>query len=260
MAPSPTSPANGPVASPRRPARPVPSDRVRDEWLRRVQAEYRSAAITHHLVLWLIQIGASPDLLDAGLRIVKDELVHARMSHRVYTAAGGEDVPALAQEALGLRRPEHEPLWQSITRAGVEIFCLGETVAVPLFKVLRDGCTQPSARRALDRILRDEVRHRDFGWTLLDWLSSLPVKEAVHACIRSELPRMLVRLRKSYAPPEGARRTTLPAEDRLWGLMPPARYAEILARTVERDYVPRFAAHGIDARAAWEASAAGKGG
>jgi hypothetical protein len=263
-APSTHSPAPSARRSAKAPAggraRKAPaSELVRAEWLRRVQAEYRSAAITHHLVLWLIQLGASPDLIDAGLRIVKDELVHARLSHRVYTAAGGQDMPALAQETLGLRRPEQEPLWQSVARAGIEVFCLGETVAVPLFKVLRDGCTAPSARRALDRILRDEVRHRDFGWTLLDWLSDLPVKEVVHVCIRSELPRMFARLRRSYAPPEGATRTAIPAEDRTWGLMPPARYAQILERTVERDYVPRFAAHGIDARTAWEASRSAQG-
>ena len=42
------------------------SDRVRGEWRARIAAEYGSAAITQHLVLWLIQIGASPDLIDAG--------------------------------------------------------------------------------------------------------------------------------------------------------------------------------------------------
>ena len=35
--------------------------RVAAEWLRRVEAEYRSAAISNHLSLWLIQIGASPE-------------------------------------------------------------------------------------------------------------------------------------------------------------------------------------------------------
>jgi hypothetical protein len=254
MKPSQAPPRNPPRRGPHAPGKTAPSDAVRAEWLRRVQAEYRSAAITTHLTLWLIQLGASPDLLDAGLRIVKDELAHARLSYRVFTAAGGEGMPALAQETLALRRPEQEPLLLSIARLGVEVFCLGETVAVPLFKVLRDGCTQPAARRALDRILRDEVRHRDFGWTLFDWLSDLPERAAVHACVRAELPRMLGRLRKSYAPAESARRTTISAADRAWGLMPAARYAEILARAVERDYAPRFAAHGIDALAAWEAS------
>ncbi len=36
------------------------SERVQHEWLRRVEAEYRSAAIAQHLTLWLTQIGASP--------------------------------------------------------------------------------------------------------------------------------------------------------------------------------------------------------
>ena len=39
------------------------SNAVRAEWARRVEAEYRSAAITQHLTLWLIQMGASPDLI-----------------------------------------------------------------------------------------------------------------------------------------------------------------------------------------------------
>jgi hypothetical protein len=238
----------------RGPAKVLPGEPVRVEWLRRVQAEYRSAALTHHLVHWLIQLGASPDLIEAGLRIVRDELAHSRMSHRVYLAAGGHEMPALAQETLALHRPADEPLWRSVTCAAVELFCLGETVAVPLFKVLRDGCTQPAARRALDRILRDEVRHRDFGWTLLEWLAELPLRDDVYKCIQSDLPQMFARLRRSYAPPEGARHTTIPAEYRQWGLMPAARYAEILERAVGRDYVPRFAAHGIDAAAAWEAS------
>jgi hypothetical protein len=226
---------------------------VRAEWLRRVQAEYRSAAVAQHLTLWLIQLGASPDLITAGLRVVKDELTHARMSHRVYSAAGGRETPHLAQETLGLSRPPSEPLLLSTTRAGVEVFCLGETVAVPLFKVLRDDCSVPPARRALDRVLRDEVRHRDFGWMLLGWLVELPAREAVLGLVRAELPGMLARLRRSYAPGH-ARQTTMSADDRAWGLMPSARYADILERTITRDYVPRFGEHSIDAAAAWEAS------
>ena len=62
---------------------------VREEWRARIAAEYTSAAVTQHLVLWLIQAGAPPDLIDAGLAIVADELVHSRMSHEVYVAASG---------------------------------------------------------------------------------------------------------------------------------------------------------------------------
>ena len=235
--------------------RPPASDAVRAEWARRVEAEYRSAAITQHLTLWLIQIGASPDLIEDGLRIVRDELAHARLSHRVYVAAGGSAAPAIRRETLGLRAPGSEALEISVARAGVEVFCLGETVAVPLFKVLREGCSVAVARRALDRVLRDEVRHRDFGWALLRHLLELPCAPAVRQLVERELPQMFARIRRSYAPRGAEVQASIPEDDRAWGLMPWSRYGEILERAVTRDYTPRFGEHGIDAAAAWRKAA-----
>src|SRR5262245_42548692 len=81
-----------------------PSDRVRQEWRARVAAEYTSAAITQQLVLWLIQAGAPPDLIEAGLVIVNDELVHSRLSHDVYVKAGGTEPPAIDRTQLGIAR------------------------------------------------------------------------------------------------------------------------------------------------------------
>ena len=53
---------------------------VRAEWQRRVVAEYRSAAITHSLLGWLLRLGASPTLLHEATRIVDDA---AKMGERV---------------------------------------------------------------------------------------------------------------------------------------------------------------------------------
>ena len=221
--------------------------RVREEWRARIAAEYTSAAITQQLVLWLIQAGAPPDLIEAGLAIVADELVHSRMSHEVYALAGGTEPPAIVREQLGIARAS-DVLELDILRAAVRVFCLGETVAVPLFKHLRERCTQPSARGALDRILRDEVRHRDFGWDLLDWLLASPIGEQVPALVEQQLPQMFAELEQSY----GSENPTIANDDgemteaeRAWGLAPPREYAEILAQTIEKDYRPRFAARGI---------------
>jgi hypothetical protein len=41
-------------------------------------------------------------------------------------------------------------------------------------------------------------------------------------------------------------------EDRAWGLAPPGEYADILHRTFEKEYAPRFAERDIDAGAAWD--------
>jgi hypothetical protein len=239
-----------------KPAPPTAPAAARTEWLRRVEAEYRSAAVTQHLTLWLIQIGASPDLLRAGMRIVRDELVHATMSHRVYRAAGGHGGPRLARESLQFPRDERAPLEHDVTRACVDVFCLGETVAVRLFKELRGACDVPVARRALDRVLRDEVRHRDFGWSLLGWLLDSPGGDGLRELAVRELPASFARLRAMYADPAAAAHTALPREVSRWGLVPAARYATVLERAFERDYAPRFTRLGIDAPAAWQAAVA----
>lgn len=237
-----------------RASRPLASDRVRHEWLRRVEAEYRSAAIAHHLTHWLMQIGASPDLIRMGLRIVSDEMMHASMSHRTFVAAGGREGARLVRESLSLTRHPNDALEIDVARVCVDVFCLGETIAVPLFKQLREACSVPVARRALDRVLRDEVRHRDFGWTLLPALLEMPVAEEIRACILQELPLYFARIRKAYADVESE--IAMDAADRAWGLMPAAKYAQALARAVDRDWVPRFRRLGFDARAAWDAASA----
>ena len=239
-------------------AAPQPSRRVRDEWSRRVEVEYRSAALTGHLALWLIQAGVSPDLIRLALQIVDDELAHAELAHAVAVAAGGAP-RTVDRGRLALARSEAEPLEHDVVRTCVGTFCLGETVAVPLFRALREPCTVAVARRALDRVLRDEVHHRDFGWSLLGWLLQTGDGAAHRALVERELPAQLAAVRAVYAPGDAdsaagdapADRCT-PAE-RAWGLMPRRLYRDILTATFERDYVPRFAKLGIDARRAWAA-------
>jgi hypothetical protein len=226
----------------------TPSPHVGAEWLRRVEAEYTSAAVTQELVLWLIRLGAPPDLVEDGLRIVADELAHATLSHAVAEAAGCDARPTLAEEHLGLPRDRSRRLILDAAHHGVEIFCLGETVAVPLFAAMRQGCTIPVARAALDRIVRDEVRHRDFGFALLDWLLDAG-GEPMRAFVQSHLPAMLARVHGNYGQADFAARTAEPdPADAAWGLISAAEYAEILARCIERDYVPRFQRVGISVR------------
>ena len=236
---------------------PPASSGVRDEWLRRVEAEYRSAVIAQHLGLWLLQIGASPDLVLASQRAARDELVHASQARRVHVAAGGDGAVVLNRDALGLARRPDDALELGVARACVEVFCLGETVAVPLFAALRAGCTVPVASRALDRVLRDEVRHRDLGWDLLEWLLETPAGAAIRGVVEAELPAMFGRLVAGYASPATRTRDDVGADERAWGLMSGARYAALVERSIARDHLPRFARLGIDARPAWARAAPG---
>lgn len=235
------------------PLAPADSKAIQTEWQRRTEAEYSSAVLTHHLTLWLMQLVAPFELTRLGLAIVEDELVHSELSHQVYVAAGGQQAVDLHSKRLGLADvPRHQVL-DGVVRAGVESFCLGETVAVRLFSKLRAPCIQTDAKVALDRILRDEVRHKEFGWTLLEWLLSVPQSDQVRQLIDKELPAMFKRLRGNYAYAQlGAERKYNEARA-TWGLMPPPDYAATLQETLERDYTPLFGALGIDAQRAWQA-------
>ena len=221
------------------------SELVRYEWANRIEAEYQSAAITQELVLWLIQIGASPDLIRAGNRIVDDELVHASMAQKVWAAAGGEIPRVMDRSKLSLRR-EHAALELDVVASLVSVFCLGETVAVRLFSHLRRRATVPVARRALDRILRDEVRHRDFGWIALEWLLERPGAGELRGVIEKTLPAWIADLEKNYGDDLDGGIESVTVDERSWGIAPWREYAAILHRAYEHDYRSRFAKLGIE--------------
>jgi 1,2-phenylacetyl-CoA epoxidase catalytic subunit len=215
------------------------NDTIRAEWARRVVAEYRSCAATQELVLWLTQIGASPDLIRMGMRVAEDELGHAEGSAEVLAAAGGRIEGVLDRRLLSL--PATEPREAGVVRATVELFCLGETVAVPLFRRMLAGAEEPAVRRLLVRILRDEARHRAFGWTLLGALMEGPTREVARQCLAVELPAMLGGVIQAYDGQDPA----IGGEERRWGLIAPAEYAAELRWTWRRWYRPRFAALGV---------------
>jgi hypothetical protein len=199
----------------------------------------------------LLELGAPLELIREGQRIVDDELVHSELSHAVHRSAGGSENPKLPRETLSLPRREDLSLELNLVHVAVEMFCLGETVAVRLFSEMRTGCEHPEAKAALDRILKDEVRHRDFGWALLDWFWSLPFQREAAALVQRELPGMFGRLQRNYRYERLDDETARSPEDAHWGLMPPGHYARALEETFRRDYQPRLKSYEIDAATAW---------
>lgn len=232
---------------------PAASDAVRSQWSRQVTAEYRSSAIAQQLTLWLTQLGASPDLIEAGLRIAQDELDHARESFDVYRAAGGGGTAALDRATLAFAGDDAVALERKVLEMTVNVFCLGETIAVPLFRHLRSGCDVDEPRSVLDRIVRDEPRHSSFGWDLLDWLLAGPCV-GMERDVERILPAGFRELGRAYGTNNATMPPPMPDADRAWGLAPRREYAEILAATFERIWRPRFGAHGISAHAPWHAS------
>lgn len=220
------------------------ADVVAAEWRRRTQAEYTSAAIAHQVTLWLIQVGGPPDLIRDGLRIVEDELAHSELSAEVMAATGGSFAPPVI-DGTALILPAGPDAATALTSCIVRFFCIGESVAVPLFRMLRERSTVPIARRALDRVMRDEPRHRQFGWDVLDWLL-LGDEDSVRQLATRELPAVLALVDAAYGTPPGAPRpSSLGPDVMAWGLAGRADYARTLSTCLAQDVLPRFAARGV---------------
>lgn len=215
------------------------------EWQRRVQAEYRSAAVTAQLVHWMVTVGLSEERVAVGLRIVGDELAHARLSQDCVIALGGDDEPQ-PMHAGTLAEPADEGVLAGLTDSLLSNFLFGETLAVPLFRALRAHASHPAVDPVLTRILRDEAVHRAFGWDTLDEL--LELFPAVADRVAARLPMVYERFRDSYAA-EGAD-VVLSDEEEAAGLMRASVYREVFYATVP-DLQRRFAKRAIP----WPASA-----
>ena len=228
---------------------PTPSDatrRVLVEWSRRVAAEYTSAAYASQALHRAIQVGLDDGLHRTALRIVGDELDHARLSHDCLVALGGSELPIpLDVNRLEFPVPPEGPLAAMVDNV-VRNFCLGETFAVPLFDAMRRTATHPAVQPALTRILRDEAVHRAFGWDTLDALIAIDapgVRERVH----QRLPAWLDAFRRGYAEqPKGAELTS---SERAMGLIDIETYATVHDHTVSNELRPRFAQRGIEVAA-----------
>ena len=195
------------------------------------------------MTLWLIQVGAPPDVIRDGLQVVEDELSHSELSAQVAGAAGGSEAPpVLDGRALTLSCPDG-PL-PAVALALVRFFCIGETVAVPMFRMLRAKATEPLCRDVLDVVLRDEARHRQFGWDGLDWL--LDAHEArVAPAIAAAVPTMMAEVRQAYGGSGDSSGTPMPPDVEAWGLADTSAYAATVTRARAADVAPRLEGRGL---------------
>lgn len=218
---------------------PIPWS-VLNEWRSRMVAEHMSGLITQSLHGWLVELGAPESITTACERIIDDERAHSRMSGEVYGELGG-DVKSvhLAKKPVLSAVPARASRVRKALTLTASVFCCGESVAVPLFLAMRRNATKPQAITVLQRILRDEGRHRAFGWKTLTHLLDENPKE--RAWLRTHVPGYMDAVVDAYTGP--ARR--LSSVEKSWGLLEPARYAEIVRGTRKDVLEPRFRKLGL---------------
>ncbi|MGB1310932.1 MAG: ferritin-like domain-containing protein [Leucothrix sp.] len=211
-------------------------ERIQNFWLNQTSSEYNSSARTIHLVHWMQQIAMSPDLIRDAIRIADDEMVHSQLCYAIAAEAGCTS--GLAHDELSLSLTEQfDDLRKSFLYVLVESYCFGETVAVPLFSAMRKGTHNPTALTAYNRILEDEPRHAAFGWLSLAWCDEMwPETQMWLAEI---VPDALASMRDAYGV-SGEYEPVLSEQEQLWGMMPKARYQQILEKTIKGTFTERL--------------------
>jgi hypothetical protein len=140
-------------------------------WLVEARAEHASIAAFSALSLDLMAVGAPPRLLERTHRAALDEVVHARICFALASAYAGEELAPGAfpevreRRAAGSVSEETARLAADSLRDG----CLVEGFAAALALEAERTATDPAVKASLSVIARDEARHVELAWSIVEW-------------------------------------------------------------------------------------------
>ncbi len=137
-------------------------------WRARMVSEYVSARIFSALVPQAMRAALPHPSVRALTQMATEEVRHAELCAEVVRGLGAEPVAPMPEDLAPV--PEHrdaDPL-EAILRNAIAVGCCSETVAVALVGAERELAATPALARLLRSILRDEVGHARFGWSLLE--------------------------------------------------------------------------------------------
>lgn len=137
-----------------------------EAWLRDALEEHASIAAFARLTMQMLSLGAPPSLVLASQRAGIDEIQHARACFALAKRYGGSSAgPAklVVSDSLGATT------LADIARITAEEGCVGETLGAALAAEQLDRTTDPTARRVLAKIARDEARHAELAWGFAAW-------------------------------------------------------------------------------------------
>ncbi|MCA9663445.1 MAG: ferritin-like domain-containing protein [Myxococcales bacterium] len=222
-------------------------------WRGRMVNEHISARVFAGLVPQMMRAEIDADHQAAVAEMISDELRHARLCAAAVLALGGAPRAELPQLTAVPEHGDATPI-EAILRNVISVSCLSETVAVALIDSERLRAGPPALAELLKRILADEVQHARFGWRLLDELSP-----RLDAATRGRLSDYLVvafaHLREHELAHIPARPAPSAAAESI-GVCDGNEARALLFDTIEGVIIPGLCAHGLAAKAAWEASLA----
>jgi rubrerythrin len=120
--------------------------------------------------------GAPESLIAAARRSARDEARHARQMRKLAQRAGAR-VPACAVEPRAVRSLEAMAVENAVEG------CVRETFGAVVGLHQAERANDPTLRRTLRRIARDETRHAELSWAVARWLD-LQLDESARGRVR----------------------------------------------------------------------------
>lgn len=157
-------------------------------WLADAQGECASIPAFLTLALELSRLGAPAVLVRQALDAAEDEVLHAHLCATVASALAGKRL--LPQMPSPVLRPAL-PRDREIARLATESFldgCLGEGFAAAKARASARQASSPYLAAVHSRIARDESRHAQLAWDVLNFCLTTggpPTAQALRNCLDS---------------------------------------------------------------------------
>jgi hypothetical protein len=153
-------------------------------WARDAQLECASIPAFLQLAAELLEQQAPSSLVERALAAACDEMRHAALCARLASRHLRRRIqPTLPNETARLPLRGLDGLVRLATESWLD-GCIAEGVAAAHAACAAEHATDREARAAQRRIARDEQRHADLAWAILEWASERggdAVRERVHA-------------------------------------------------------------------------------
>jgi hypothetical protein len=155
---------------------------------RRAALELQGAAAFTAVTQALLELRAPTAIIDLSARAVPEELRHSEIY--MTLARAYSDAPLQAARASSIDIPKYPAAGADGERLlrVVGMCCVNETMACSFLKLCFAGAKAPTARKAIQEILEDEIRHARVGWA---YLGSSDVGPAERRLISSWLTPIL---------------------------------------------------------------------
>ena len=155
-----------------------------EQWLGDARLEHASIASFARFALDLLAFGAPAELLERAQLAIGDELRHARACFALASAYAGS---SLGPGPMDLNGVASSPNLAAAAAAAAAEGCINETIAALAATEQARTASDPTVRRVLTEIARDEAEHAELGWRFVKWAlgsGDANVSAAVRAALR----------------------------------------------------------------------------